>query len=227
MRALPFGFALTCLLCAAPLWAEMPSRAELDAAAKPAFTAGTHGEPYTVEALLQGCGETEMGYACTFYAEGARWIAAKDGPSNAAALAVLGQLPVNAPLLVSGDMVSFGDITVDAVISTVTPAEPDAYAKLRDLSQGDWVDSTDPQSALRIAGSEETSIYAGDELGIAVVSFTDACPGAEPDGSVYVIKQMMGEDPMDVPCYAVLGVTADRMDLSYVGRGNMLSYVRP
>jgi hypothetical protein len=154
MRALSIGLALS-LLCAAPLSAQTPSAADLAAAAKPGFAAGTHGEPYTVEALLQGCGDTELGYACTFYAEGARWIAAKDGPSNTAALALLAKLPVNAPLVISGDMVSFGDITVDAVISTATPAAPDAYASLRDLSQGEWVDSTDPQSALRIAGSEE------------------------------------------------------------------------
>jgi hypothetical protein len=221
------SLALACLSCIPPLWAETPTKSDLAAAATAAFPAGTYGEPYSVEALLQGCGDTEVGYACTFYAEGARWIAAKDGPSNAAALDVLDKLPVNAPLIISGDMVSFGDITVDAAIATVAPAQPDAYASLRDLSQGSWVDSTDPKSALQITGSEESASYASEYLGTSIVTYSDSCPGiATTDGPV-VIKQMMGEDPLDLPCYAILDITTDSMELSYVGRGNTLTYIRP
>lgn len=224
MRPISFCIAAVSVLFSLPLWAET---ADLTASATAPFAAGTHGEPFTVEALLQGCGESEVGFACTFYAEGARWIAVKDGPSNPAAMNLLTTLPVNAPLIIAGDMVSFGDITVDAVIATATPAEPDAYATLRALSQGAWVDSTDPKSALQITGSEETSIYDGENLGTAVVSFAETCPGMDSADGPVVIKQTMGEDPMDLPCFAILSLTADRMDLSYVGRGNTLTYLRP
>lgn len=215
------------LLCATPLWADAPSQSTLAAAAQASFAAGTHGEPYTVQALLQGCGATEMGQACTFYAEGARWIATVDGPSNPAALTLMAALPVNAALLISGDMISFGDITVDAAVSTAAPDQPDAYAKLRALSQGDWVDSSDPKSALTILGSEETASYAGEYLGTSVVTYSDSCPGTATGDGPVVIKQMMGADPMDLPCYAILEITPDRMELSYIGRGNTLTYIRP
>lgn len=212
---------------------EAPTRAmpERGGAAAPAggdaatvtFAPGTHGDPFTVSALMQGCAEGE---GCTFYAEGWRWTVAPDGASNPAALAAMADLPVNAPVIVTGDMASMGDITVEAVVSKVEPGEPDAYANLRDAMQGDWVSADDAKAGLRIEGSEQTELYDGEVMGVSVVTFADACPEGEPIGPVFV-TQMMGGDPADHSCYAVVEVTPDRMELSYVGRGNTLVYVRP
>jgi len=196
------------------------------AAAIASFAPGTHGEPFTVEALLQNCDDTEMGPSCTFYAEGARWIASFGDKSNDAALEYMKTLPVNAPMIVSGDQISMGDITVEAAVSKAEPGQRDAYADQRDAMQGDWVDESDAKSTLSVVGSEETASYDGQQTAVSVLGFADACPGGDSIGPV-VWKQEMGGDPMDTPCFVLVAVSPTRMELSYVGRGNTLVYVRP
>lgn len=195
-------------------------------AATESFAPGSHGEPFKVNALMQGCGTSEELEGCTFYAEGVRWVVSRGAGSNAAALDAMAALPVNAPVLVTGDSLNFGDITVEAVVSKVEPDLPDPYATLRDSMQGDWVSTEDASSTLNVTGSEQQEIYAGEVMAVSVVTFADACPGGEKIGAVF-FTQEMGGDPADLPCYAVVDLTPDRMELSYVGRGNTLSYMRP
>lgn len=197
-----------------------------DAAMTPAFAPGTHGEPFTVAALLQGCSAEGDTTSCAFYAEGWLWIASDDGISNADALADLSGLWVNAPVIVTGDMVSMGDITVEAALSKVEPGEPDQWAGLREAAQGDWISADDPRAALRIEGSEQTDLYDGEVMSVSVMTFADACPGGDPIGPVFFTR-MMGADPEDLFCYAVVDIAPDRMELSYVGRGNTLVWLRP
>lgn len=195
-------------------------------AATASFAPGSHGEPFTVNALMQGCGASEELDGCTFYAEGVRWVVSRGAGSNEAALDAMAALPVNAPVLVTGDSLNFGDITVEAMVSKVEPDQPDPYATLRDAMQGKWVSTEDASSTLIVTGSEQQEIYAGEVTAVSVVTFADACPGGEKIGAVFFTQQM-GGDPEDLPCYAVVDLTPDRMELSYVGRGNTLSYVRP
>ena len=196
-----------------------------DSAAVASFAPGTHGEPFTVNALTQGCETRDEGAFCFFVAEGFRWVATQGGPSNPAVLAQLTAMSVNTPLIVTGDVVSYGDITADVVISRIEPGTPDAWAGLRDGMQGLWVSVDDPLSVIDIYGSQQTSLYDGEIMEEALATWADACPGGENIGPV-MFTQLMGGDPMDVSCMAILEVTADRMDLSYVGRGNTLSYTR-
>lgn len=194
------------------------------AAAIPSFERGMTGEPFLVNAVLQGCGPTEGGEGCTFYAEGARWIASAAGPSNPAALEAMAALPVGAALTVSGDMIFFGDITVEAAIAALEPGE-DAYAAERAAMQGSWVSADDPQSRIEIAGSEQTDSYGDELLRVSVLTLSDVCDEAQ--GGVLMGLQEMGADPADVQCYAVLSVGKDRMELSYLPRGNTLTFIRP
>lgn len=199
-----------------------------DLAAVASFAPGTHGEPFTIRALTQGCETREEGAFCVLIAEGFRWAVTQGGPSNPAALASLASLAgmsVNTPLIVTGDVVSYGDITADVVIAKIEPGTPDAWAGLRDGMQGLWVSVDDPLSVLDIYGSEQTSLYDGEVMDVSLMTWADACPGGESIGPV-VFTQMLGGDPMDVSCMAILEVTPDRLDLSYVGRGNTLSYTR-
>lgn len=190
-----------------------------------AFEPGSHGEPFAVQGVMQGCAVAEID-GCMFYAEGARWAVTRGAGGNDAAIDAMAALPVNAPVFVTGDMVSMGDITVDALVSKLEPGTPDAYSMQRDAMQGNWVSADDPKSRLSVVGSEETAIYDGETLSVSVVTFSDACPGGEPMGAV-MFKQEMGGDPMDLPCFVLLDLKADRMELSHVGRGNTLRYVRP
>lgn len=196
-----------------------------DPAAAASFAPGTHGEPFTVNALMQNCETAGEGTFCFFYAEGARWAVAQGGPSNPDALAQMAGLSVNTPLLVTGDMASFGDITAEAVVSAIQPGKPDEWAGLRDAVQGSWVSAEDAQNVLFIFGSEQYTSYAGETVDVSVLTFANACPGGDEIGPVF-FTQTMGGDPMDALCYAVIDVTPDRMELSYVGRGNTLVYNR-
>lgn len=203
-----------------------PELAANAAAFTDSFAPGQQGEPFTVTALMQGCGETAELNGCTFYAEGARWVAARGAGSNGAALDAMAAMPVNASVIVAGDLLSFGDITAEALVSRIELAEPDAYADMRAAMQGKWVSQDDPQSTLDFTGSEVTDGYGGETMAVSVATYADSCPGGAPIGPV-MFKQEMGGDPMDLPCFALVDITPERMELSYVGRGNTLVYVRP
>ena len=197
---------------------------ELAAAAIPSFVQGQMGEPFTVTGIVQGCGPTEGGNGCTFYAEGARWIAYNGAASNPAALGAMAAMPVGAAVLVTGDLISFGDITAEAAIASLQPGD-DPYASQRTAMQGVWVSVDDPQSRLEITGSEQTDIYGGEVLGVSVLTLSDFCGGQ--NGGVLLGVQQMGGDPADTQCFDVLTAEPDRLELSYIGRGNTLAYVRP
>lgn len=214
---------------AQPAFDDIPAQAEdvpglMAAAAIPSFERGQSGEPFLVNAVLQGCGPTEGGEGCTFYAEGLRWIAYASGQSNPAAMEAMAALPVGAALMVSGDMIFFGDITVEAAIAALEPGD-DAFAAQRAAMQGEWVSAEDPQSRVQIIGSEWTSIYGDELLAVAVMTLSVRCGEAE--GEVLLGQLRMGYDPSDLQCYEVLSVDGERMELSYLPRGNTLVYVRP
>lgn len=214
---------------AEPAFDEIPLQGEdmpglLAAAAIPSFERGQSGEPFLVDAVLQGCGPTEGGEGCTFYAEGARWIAHAAGNSNPAALEAMAALPVGTALMVSGDLLFFGDITAEAAIASLEPGE-DPYAADRAAMQGLWVSADDRLSQIEITGSEQTDRYDGEVMRVSVLTLSDVC--GEAQGGVLMSLQMMGGDPADMQCYAVLSVTGDRMELSYLPRGNTLTFIRP
>lgn len=211
------------LLCAGAVQAQTPAPFD-EMAGVASFAPGTHGEPFTVNAVLQTCESPDAGGFCVFYAEGYRWAAMPE-TSNPAVLEQLGKLPLNTPVIVTGDMIGYGDITAEVAVSMIAPGMPDAWADLRDAMQGSWVSTEDPLSVLNIFGSEEGSEYDGQSLGTAMMTWADACTEGETIGPV-VRTQPMGGDPADGQCYAVLEVTDARMDLSYVGRGNTLSFTR-
>jgi hypothetical protein len=78
---------------------------------------------------------------------------------------------------------------------------------------------------IEITGSEQTDRYDGEVLRVSVLTLSDVC--GEAQGGVMMRLQMMGGDPADMQCYAVLSVTGDRMELSYLPRGNTLTFIRP
>ncbi|EEW25149.1 hypothetical protein [Rhodobacter ferrooxidans] len=220
-------FVLAAALSLAPASVALAevSKTDLGLAAKPAFAPGSHGEPFIVQGLVQGCTLIDNAPFCAFYAEGWRWYGSETA-TNPATLKLLEDLPVNTPIEVKGDIISQGDITIEAAISSMAVISPDAFAPLRDMMQGGWIDATDPQNELQVLGSEEVNFYAGDIVETDVLTFADQCPdGPEGVGPV-ITKQMMGGDPMDVPCFYIVSLTPDRMELSYVGRGNTLIFNR-
>ncbi len=175
--------------------------------------------------MVQGFDARDTGDRCFFYAEGARWAATRGQNSNEAALQMLADAPVNAPFSVTGDMISFGDITADVAVSKVEPGQPDPWVAFRAGIQGIWISTDDPNSVLRIHGSEQTSEYDGQVLDISVLHFGNSCGDVEDIGAT-LTAQGMGGDPMDAQCFAIVTFGPDRIELSLVGRGTTIGYAR-
>ena len=192
------------------------------------FVRGQQGEPFTITATLQSCGDEDGFNGCIFYADGWRYAAAQGAGSNQAALDLLATLPVNTRFSVEGDLVSYGDVTAEVLISRIAPAEaPDPYADMRAAMQGDWVSTEDKSSTLSVTGSEETWLYDGAPSDLFIVNFTDFCDdAAAPGGPLLTKREMQSADGM-VLCYGIDSITPDRMSLIYLPRGNILEYVRP
>jgi hypothetical protein len=191
------------------------------------FVRGAQGEPFSVEAILQGCGEQDGFSGCILYAEGWRWVAADGAGSNQAAMQVLAGLPVNTPVHMEGDLVFYGDVTAEVVISRIAAVEGgDPHARLRAAMQGDWVSAEDPLSTLQVRGSEETWVYDGEVGEQFIVTFAETCDDSAAPGTFLTKRLLQSADPM-VLCYAVESLTPDRMVLMYLPRGNLLDYVRP
>jgi len=198
-----------------------------DAAMTDHFTQGQQGEPFTITARLQSC-ETVEGYgACFVYADGWRWAFDMAANNNPAAMQAMASLPVNTMLEITGDVVAYNDITVDALVSKIAFAPPDDNSETLDLMQGSWVSVDDPQSTMVIYGSEQTDSYGTEVLSTSVISFADACPdGIGGEGPKLVLAQM-GMPPEEALCYAVEEVTDTSLTLMYIARGNFHSFVRP
>ena len=196
-------------------------------AAGPGFQPGTLGEPFTQTALLQSCGPTELGPACMFYAEGWRYLAARNTVTPAEIFAVLEGLPVNTPVVITGEITSQGDITAEVNLSRIEPGPPDPWAEIRAALQGDWVSLDDPQSRMRIEGSEMTDLYGDETLGVSVATLGPACADGTEVQTVALNLAMMGM--MDEPpiCWAINEATPDSLQVTYMGRGNTLSFRRP
>ncbi|MDZ7904679.1 MAG: DUF1036 domain-containing protein [Cypionkella sp.] len=200
-----------------------------DSAMRESFTRGTIGEPFVITARMQNCTDAEGFSACYAYAEGWMWVFDRTAAHNLAALDAMASLPVNTMLTISGDVIAYNDISVDALVAKIELAPPDANSAVLDAMQGTWVSADDSQSKMTIFGSEVSSSY-GDEGGrVSVLSFVDTCEGravGEP-GKPAILMQEMGLPPEDALCYAIEEASAQSLTLMYLPRGNLLTYTRP
>lgn len=191
-----------------------------------AFPPGTHGEPFTVAALVDGCSAEGEGAGCTLIADGVRWVAWADGATPPEVMAQLAALPVNAPVMVTGDVVTMGDITVEVVLAGIAPGQ-DAHATERAAMQGLW-QGDDPGFEVTVRGSTWSESYAGDAMGDHLLTLAEGCAleGVAVEG-LAINLQLLGGDPSDQTCFAVTSITSERMELLHLPRGTPVLFVRP
>lgn len=191
-----------------------------------AFPPGTYGEPFTVAALVDGCSLEGEGAGCTLMAEGVRWVAWADGATPPEVLAHLAALPVNTPVIVSGDVVTMGDITVEAVLAGIAPGT-DPHASERALMQGEW-QGDDPGFEVVVRGSTWSERYVGDAMGDHLLTLGAGCgiEGVAVEG-LAINLQLLGGDPSEQSCFAVSKITAERMELLHLPRGTPVTFTRP
>ena len=191
-----------------------------------AFQRGQRGEPFTQSALMQSC-EYAEGMICFLYAEGFRYAAFGADAPEPAILDILAQLAPNTPVQITGDILSYGDITAEVILSQIAPGPADPKAAMRAAIQGPWVSMDDASYTAVIVGSEIIESSGGDVTRVSMFVLDSFCPdGSETDGDAIGIYEM-GGDPADARCWAIDEVTADSLFLFNLPRGNLLSFRRP
>ncbi|MGL4311033.1 MAG: hypothetical protein ACRCSU_11150 [Paracoccaceae bacterium] len=212
------------LILTSPAWAQ--DGPDLEAAAVPFFAPGTYGEAFDDTGLTQGCADEGGQMVCTVTSRGANLIA-RAGETPDAVMAVLMALPLNTAVNVSGDITSMGDITAEIVLSTVRLAEADPYATLAADMQGMWVSDDDAQAAFEVVGTQMVDSYAGEVQASSLLTFAAECPDGLAGVGPVMIAQVMGDDPGEMACYAIVSLADGALEMSLMGgTGNTLSYTR-
>ncbi len=192
-----------------------------------AFEAGTLGSDYRDTGYVQGCTDTGELPGCTIITGGSQFVVAADGPSDAAALEQLRALPKLAWVAFRGDILNVYDSYADLALAFIAPApEVDPYADLVQAVQGRWASTDDPLASLVVDGMIWTDFYDGQEVARSVISFSDSCSDGPIGERMLELFSIGSADPVSL-CYAVEGVDADRMELTYTARGNTLVFGRP
>ena len=106
---------------------------------------GSVGEPYTVSAIFRGCRPFDGAQACTFHAEGAKWYAWYEAETPGDVITGLEGVDRGQLLDVTGDLISFNDISVDAAVWSFAPHSPrNEYENTLAGIQGIWRNRDDP-----------------------------------------------------------------------------------
>jgi len=189
------------------------------------FAPGTYGEPFTQITHLQGCDAFDGSEMCMLYADGWRYIALYAGATSPLLIHQLESLPLNTRVAISGDIVTYGDVSAEVILSSVEPLTPGPYAQLRQAVQGEWVAADDPASTLFIHGAEQHGYYDGVYGGTMILDFTESCFGAGGAGPALTARSMENWEE-DEYCYTILSLGNGVMEIAYAGNGNSLRYFR-
>ncbi len=187
---------------------------------------GTYGEAFDEAALFQGCDIVDGVDYCAFHANGWKYYAYRSGPTPEAILDKLELLPMNTPVIIHGDTIVMGDITMEMALRGVEINHSgDAYAVLRARLQGRWQSLDDPLSEFEIMGSEWRSVYNGQFMGLDFLRIVSQCAEAPPEAGPLLLRT--DPEDRDAPlCYGIQFSGDNTLELVYMGRGNTLSYRR-
>ncbi len=117
------------------------------------------------------------------------------------------------------------DSTATTAQTTDKPAETVSLQGTSSILQGKWKSTTDAQSVVEIAGNKYIEWYGADKMSDAAFKLYDNCPdqqGKETADGTYIVVGEGGE----ALCYYIIKAATDVLELSYVGRGNTLSFTK-
>lgn len=193
-----------------------------------AFEPGTLGDAYRDFGYVQGCTDEGELPGCTIIAGGSQFVAPKGGQTPAEVMSALRALPPLTYVEFRGDILTMNDSFAEFAVGAVAAADAgaDPYGDTIRAMQGTWTSVDDPQSVVRVDGMMWTDVYGGEMVSQSVMSFADACSdGSEGGGAVMELFSTPSQD-MPAMCYSDLSADTARMEMSYMGRGNTLAYVR-
>lgn len=187
---------------------------------------GQAGEPFTETARFQGCGVIDGAEYCAFHASGWKWFAWYGGPTSDVFLDRLQALTVGRHVRIVGDIVSYGDISVEIALSRVElPGGDGPQEGWFQALQGAWVSVDDPAWRIEVAGSEMYDSYGGTDRGVHYWRFAEGCDDAPPEAGPALLRTV--PETQETLCYLPDRIDACRWEMFYAGRGNLLRFRRP
>ncbi|MFZ4590613.1 MAG: hypothetical protein ACOYN6_06420 [Ignavibacteria bacterium] len=102
-----------------------------------------------------------------------------------------------------------------------TGKEPDSKTS---ALEGNWVSTDDPKSELQVKGNEWIEIYKGEKPETTKFATGDSCLANDKAKTNPKGKYITVFDKDDSRCFYVVNVNDSKLELSYVGRGNTLTY---
>lgn len=191
------------------------------------FTPGSLGEPYTAQGVFQGCDNIDGYDHCAYHADGWKHVAGRGDGTPEHYLDALENVPRGTRLYFVGDMINYGDITVEVAIRQIQPADPSPHDQKILAMQGYWQSTNDSASYFEIIGSERREFYDGNLSSIEYLDWRTGCEHIQEDGQSTYMIATNPEDRETPLCYNVVSVNERELVLSYVGgMGQDLVYSR-
>ncbi|MBR9806295.1 MAG: hypothetical protein GYB49_03590 [Alphaproteobacteria bacterium] len=111
------------------------------------------------------------------------------------------------------------DASAPSEETTPAPGQPELEALA-----GRWVSDDDPRAGMIITGDQLEMTYNGDILSTDHLDVVETCGAATAAKNIPLIKTTSEDD--EALCYSVLEASDTKLVLSYLARGNTLSYSR-
>lgn len=206
----------------APVETETPVVDE--AALESGHPPGRHGEVFETAALFQGC-ELEGGREyCSFHADGVKLRVFYSGPTPEDMMYALEAMPLNTPVMLTGDMAENRGVLGSVVLRKVQPRRgSDPMAGLRSALQGDWLSESDRDSEITIRGSEIYVRYEGEFQAVRFIELAQSCPGMRGEGPALI---QTGLSDLKRVCYRVVKASGNVIELEPVRGGARLRFRR-
>ena len=99
--------------------------------------------------------------------------------------------------------------------------EPDSKTS---ALEGNWISTDDPKSELQVKGNEWIETYKGEKPDVTKFATGDSCLANDKAKTNPKGKYITVFDKDDSRCFYVVNVNDSKLELSYVGRGNTLTY---
>ena len=120
-------------------------------------------------------------------------------------------------------------VKIDSVVKKDAVTQKDTATKVEAASdnpalEGVWVSLDDSKSMLEIKGNDWTDKYVGEKSFSSKFAIGDSCLADKNAKTNPKGKYITVFDGSDKFCYYIIDVSDTKLNLSYVGRGNTLSY---
>lgn len=106
---------------------------------------------------------------------------------------------------------------------TVKESDKEPDSKTSAL-EGNWVSTDDPKSELQVKGNEWIETYKGEKPETTKFATGDSCLANDKAKTNPKGKYITVFDKDDSRCFYIVSVNDSKLELSYVGRGNTLTY---